>query len=152
MSDFLNMLVDMLPVSSAIQNPANDFRKVLDKTVGEYMDNQDDIFDELFLTSATGGWLDAFGKDFGVSRKLDEDDEAYRQRIIFEKLEYLTARNLQTIYDILLYAYVPNYNIPNNQLTSDNPYISDKYMSYASEELQNILNKKFVLGDEIEWL
>ena len=152
MSDFIEMFCDMLKINSEIQSADNDFRKVLDKSLGEYMDAHDDVLDELFLDSATGGWLDAFGKDYGVSRKIDEDDESYRQRIIFEKLEYLTAHNLQTIYGLTLYTNIDDYDASTNQLTSDNPYISNNYMSYASDDLKQILNKKFIIGDGIQWL
>ena len=152
MSDFMEMFCEMLPAHSELQKTDNEFRKVLDKTIGAFMDENDDIYDELFLSSASKGWLDCFGRDYGVTRRIDEDDESYRQRIIFEKLEYLTANNLKSIYNLTLYADVPNYNIPNNQLTSDNEYISTKYMSYASNDLQKILNNKFVLGDDIKWL
>lgn len=152
MSTFIEMFCEMLPMNSEIQRSDNEFRKVLDNSVGEYMDNLEDISEQLFLTTATGGWLDCFGRDFGVSRKLDEDDEGYRSRIVFEKLEYLTVRNLSEIYGLILYAFVDDFDASENTLTSDNPYISSKYMSVASDELKGILNKKFVLDGEIVWL
>ena len=142
----------MLRIDSALQDEGNDLRKVLDRTVGEYMDASEAVFDQLFLTSATGGWLDCFGQDFGVPRRLDEDDESYRERIIFEKLEYLTVGNLQSIYGLDLYAFVSGFNPHENQLTSDNPYIHDRYMSIADESMRNILNDKFVLDSAIVWL
>jgi len=154
MSDFISMFVEMLPQHSNLQKADNPFRVVLDRTVGEYMDNisTETVFDGLFLMSATGGWLDAHGADYGVARRLDEDDESYRNRIVFEKLEYLNASNLINIFGLVLYAFVSNYNPSNNTLTSDNPYTSSKYMSVADSELQSILDKKFVLDDEIVWL
>ena len=154
MSDFLPMLVDLLPEHSGLKRVDNPLRVVLDRSLGEYMDSVDSdvVFDGLFLESARGGWLDAFGRDYGVSRKLGEGDDDYRNRIIFEKLEYLTARNLQEIYGLTLYAFVDGFDAGENCLTSDNPYISSKYMSVASDELQGILNGKFVLDGEIVWL
>ena len=152
MSDFINVLIDMLPLHSALQDKSNELRKVLDYTLGEYMDNLADIGDMLFLDSATGGWLDAHGRDYGVSRRLDETDEDYRERIIFEKLEYLTAHNLQEIYGLPLFAYVSSFDATDNDLTSDNPYIADSYMSIADNDLQNTLNKKFILDGGITWL
>lgn len=152
MSDFMDMMVDMLPINSNIQKPQNPFRKVLDGSVGEYMDGISNIFDELFLDTATGGWLDAHGRDYGVLRNAGESDESYRERIIFEKLEYLNAHNLQNIYGFVLYSYVEDYSPDENTLTSDNPYNSNHYMAYASEELQGILERKFILGDGITWL
>ena len=152
MSDYIDMFVEMLPMHSNIQNKNNQLRKVLDKSVGEYMDNMNDILDQVFLTSATGGWLDAHGKDYGVLRKIDESDDDYRKRIIFEKLEYLTAENLQEIYGLTLYCFVSDFDPTDNDLTSDNPYASNRYMSVASDELKSILNNKFIIGDGIVWL
>lgn len=154
MSDFLPMMLDMLPVHSALQKSDNPLRVVLDRSLGEYMDSVDSdvVFDGLFLQSASGGWLDAHGRDYGVPRKLGESDEDYRNRIIFEKLEYLTASNLQEIYGLTLFAFVDDFDASENCLTSDNPYISSKYMSVASDELQGILESKFVLDGEIIWL
>ena len=152
MSDFVDMMVEMLAEHSALQKEDNDVRKVLDRTVGAYMDSVVHPFDELFLETATGSWLDCHGRDYGVPRRLNEDDESYRDRIIFEKLEYLTAGNLDNIYGITLYAFVSLYNPLDNQLTSDNPYISDRFMGFADETTQRILDEKFVLDNAILWL
>ena len=145
MSVFMDMFCEMLPQHSALQDSDNQLRTVLDKSVGEFMDSvsTEVVFDGLFLQTASGGWLDAHGVDFGVVR---------RERIIFEKLEYLTVHNLLNIYGLTLYAFVDDFDASENCLTSDNPYISSRYMSVASDELKGILNKKFVLDGEIEWL
>ena len=152
MSDFVDMLVEMLPLHSELQKEDNQGRIVLDRTIGEYMDREDDLFDQLFLSTASGGWLDAHGKDYGVTRRLGEDDDSYRERIVFEKLEYLTVSNLQNIYNLTLYAFVSLYDPTSNQLTSDNPYSSKRYMSFADESTQRILDDKFVLDNGILWL
>ena len=152
MSDFFEMMADMLPLRSAIHNKDNQLYKVLDKSMGEYMDNVALDFNNLFLDTATGGWLDAFGKDYGVPRKLGESDDDYRNRIIFEKLEYLTASNLQEIYGLTLYAYVTRFDAHRNKLTSDNPYTSNRYMALNDDDLKAILSKKFILGDSIKWI
>ena len=152
MSVFMDMLAELLPLSSAIQKEDNELRKVLDRSVGEFMDNLELPLDELFLTSASGGWLDAFGRDFGVPRRLDEDDESYRERIVFEKLEYLTVGNLLSVYGLELFAFVSDFDPVDNMLTSDNPYLSSRYMGVADETTRDILDKKFVLGAEVTWL
>lgn len=151
MTDFMDMFCEMLPMASNLQNKNNEVRNVLDKTVGEYMENIADIGDEVFLTSATGGWLDAWGRDYGVIRRVDESDDSFRERIIFEKLEYLTAHNLQEIYGVQLFSAFDGFYAPDNDLTSDNPYLTDWFMGVAPEETQNILNKKFILGTSVMW-
>ena len=152
MSVFMEMLVELLPLGSALQKEDNELRKVLDRSVGEFMDSLELPFDELFLTSASGGWLDAHGKDYGVTRRLDEDDESYRERIVFEKLEYLTVGNLLSVYGLELFAFVSDFDATENTLTSDNPYLSSRYMGVADETTRDILDKKFVLGAEVTWL
>ena len=151
MSDFMDMFVEMLPMASNLQNKNNEVRKVLDYTIGEYMENISDIGDELFLTSATGGWLDAWGRDYGVIRRVDESDDSFRERIIFEKLEYLTAHNLQSIYGVQLFSAFDGFYAEDNDLTSDNPYLTDWFMGVAPLDTQKILNSKFILGGSIIW-
>ena len=152
MSEYMDMLIKLLPEHSALHDKSNPLRKILDRGVGSWFDNMEDIFPELFVTDAHGGWLDAHGRDYGVTRRLHESDEDYRKRIIYKKLDYLTVPNLREIFGLTLYTYVENYNSLQNDLTSDNPYLSGKYMANADEELQEILENKFVLDSGVEWL
>ena len=57
-----------------------------------------------------------------------------------------------TVYGLDLFAFVSLYNPLVNQLTSDNPYISDRYMSIADSTTQEILDKKFMLDNRVLWL
>ena len=152
MSVFMDMIVDMLPAHSPLQKTDNQVRTVLDKTMGEYMDNFDTPFDELFLDTATGGWLDAFGKDYNIPRKLDESDDDYRQRIVYEKKDNLTVGLLYQVYEVKLFSKVDNFNPSNNDLTSDNPYIAKEYMGIASDDVEEILNRKFIMDSGVTWL
>ena len=122
LSDSFELIRELLPLGSSLQDDGNPLRIVLDRSVGEWLDGFEQPFEQLFLTTATGGWLDAHGKDYGVSRRIDESDESYRQRIIYEKLDNLTAPLLSDVYNVDLYAFVEDYNPKENTLTSDNPY------------------------------
>lgn len=152
MSTFIDMFTGMLPVHSEIQKTDNQFRKVLDKSVGEYMDNTADIFDELFLTSAGGSWLDCWGKDYGVTRKNGETDEDYRRRIIQEKLEHLTPEYLTDLFGLDLFVYVPDFDANANCLTSDNCNMNGRFMIEADIDTLKLLNHKFILGNELLFL
>ena len=149
MTEFTEMFCEMLPANSTIQNENNEFRKLFDRSVGTYMEEHDDIYEELFLTSATGGWLDAHGKDYGVVRKTDESDESYRQRIIFEKLENLTSSNLMNIYNVKLYEYVDDYDANENTLTTDNQYIPSEFMMEVDFDVFPIIFRKFVVSNPV---
>lgn len=154
MSDFVDALVELLPEHNSMKDPNNELRVVLNKCLGTWFDDHqvETVHDNVFFNSATGKYLDLFGNDYGVYRRTDESDDDYRNRILMEKLDYLTPLYLQTIYGLTLYAYVSIFDARQNCLTSDNPYLSNQYMSTASVDVQNILNNKFILGDSILWL
>lgn len=152
MSDFMTALVDLLPEHNKLKDTRNPLRKVLDLSVGEWFDNRDvqDFYEQLFLQSATGAWLDLHGRDYGVVRQLGESDEDYRIRIVQEKLEYLTPEYLDSVFDLVLYSYVEGFDAFENTLTSDNPYITDYgYMSEMDDTVFDILNRKFVLDSSV---
>lgn len=153
MSVSMDMIVEMLPLSSKLQQSDNPLRIVLDRTVGEWLDNFSQPFEQLFLMSATGGWLDAHGRDYGVPRRIDEDDESYRQRIIYEKLDHLTPALLNNVYNVQLFSYRNDFDVTDNTLVSDNPYIDNGgYLGLADSDTMDILDKKFILDSGVTWL
>ena len=154
MSEYGEEILDRLPENSSLKSANNPARKVIMNTVGEWLDNYDDNFENLFLNESVGEYIDCHGREYGVYRKLNESDEDYKKRIIYQILGHLTADYLIEIYNVNLYVNIPNYNPNNNELTSDNHYINDEngFMALADEVTRSILNKKFVLGSGIRWL
>ena len=154
MSDFIDMMVEMLPVNSQLQKKDNPVHVVLDRSVGAYMDTFEIPYEQIFLTTATGGWLDAHGKDYGIPRRLNEDDEHYRQRIIYEKLDHLTPSLLSDVYNVRLFTYRRDFDIPSNTLVSDNPHIvqSNSFLGVSDEDTIRILDKKFILDNVVTWI
>ena len=154
MSDYGEEILDRLPENSSLKSNNNVARKVIINTVGEWLDNFNDNFENLFLNEAVGEYIDSHGREYGVYRKLNENDEDYKRRIIYQILGHLTADYLINIYNVDLYVNIPNYNPNQNELTSDNPYITSKdgFMALADEVTKEILNKKFVLGSGVRWL
>ena len=153
MSDFVDMLVEMLPMHSELQKEDNPFRKVLDRTVGAYMDDFEIPYEQIFLTSATGGWLDAHGKDYGIPRKIDETDEHYRERIIYEKLDHLTPQLLKDMYNVELFTYRNDFDVTDNTLVSDNPYINNGgFLGLVDSYTADILDKKFIVDLGVTWI
>ena len=147
-------IIERLPMHSVLHSEDNPFRKVFIGTVGAILDDFDiyDSMEGVYLQSATGVYLDAHGKDLGVKRKLDEGDDDYRSRLTYEVLGYLTVNYLVTVYGLTLYSLVDDFDSEDNTLVSDNPYSSDEYMSVASEEIQAILDSKFIVDGGITWL
>ena len=153
MSDFVDMLVEMLPMHSELQKKDNPLRKVLDRTVGAYMDDFEIPYEQIFLTSATGGWLDAHGKDYGIPRKIDETDEHYRERIIYEKLDHLTPQLLKDMYNVQLFTYRNDFDVTENTLVSDNPYINNNgFLGLTDSDTADILDKKFIVDLGVTWI
>ena len=153
MSVSMDMIVEMLPLSSKLQRADNPLRIVLDRTVGEWLDNFSQPYEQLFLMSATGGWLDAHGRDYGVPRRLDEDDDSYRQRIVYEKLDHLTPSLLADVYNVRLFSYRNDFDVTDNTLVSDNPYIDNGgYLGLADQDTMDILDKKFILDSGVTWI
>lgn len=153
MSEFGDALFDLLPIHSALQNPNNPGHKVIDRTIGEWFDHHSvsELQDNLFLDTATGAYLDLFGRDYNIIRQLDESDEDYRVRIIQEKNDRLTPAYLKALYGLDLYQYVPAFDIEENVLTSDNPYGADHFIAIMDEDIKKILDTKFILDNYIFW-
>ena len=156
MSNYGEEILDRLPENSNLKISNNPARKVIDYTLGEWLDNfvDEDIFEELFLNESKGRYLDCHGREYGVYRKLNESDDDYKRRIIYQIMGHLTVDYLINIYGVDLYVNIPNYNPNSNVLTSDNYYIHGEngFMASADEITKSILNKKFVLGSGIRWL
>ena len=147
-------IIERLPMHSVLHNEDNPFRRVFIGTVGAILDDFDiyDSMEGVYLQSATGVYLDAHGEDLGVKRRLDEGDDDYRARLTYEVLGYLTVNYLVTVYGLTLYSYVEDFDPSDNTLVSDNPYASTEYMSIASEDIQQILEGKFIVDGGITWL
>ncbi|WP_458454421.1 hypothetical protein [Methanobrevibacter sp.] len=154
MSDFIDALINMLSVNSELQKPNNQLRQVLDNSVGAYFDdhNTDDFADNLFLNTANGKYLDLHGRDYNIPRKIDESDEDYRLRIIQEKTDKLTLKYLAEVFDLTVYNYVTKFNIDENTLTSDNPYISKYKMAIDKNNISTLLKNKFIMDNVLVWV
>lgn len=160
MSDVGDAIISRMPLQSPIRNPQNPMHKIIQNTIGEYMDRYDlmNWFNQHFLTDANGKYLDVHGKDYGVKRKTDETDEDYRKRIIYETLGHLTVDYIRDVYNVDLYVQ-PSSDITfdrGSTLTSDNEHLIDVeqngFFGVTDDTTKTILNKKFVLGDSITWL
>lgn len=90
MSKYGKGIIQRLHPLSPLQNENNDGHKVIDNTIGEYLDRFEakDIAHQLFLLHATGKFLDLHGEERGILRKTGETDDAYRERILLEKGMY----------------------------------------------------------------
>lgn len=154
MSIYGEEIIERLHENSALHNTSNPMRKIINDGIGAWLDNFDEnsLYENVFLESATGEYLDLHGKDYGIIRKIDESDDDYRSRIVHESLGHITAVFLRQVYNLTVYTYAEDFDVTDNTLVSDNPYLSNEYMTVASDDLQNILNKKFIIGSGLTFL
>ena len=135
--------------NEALDDENNDFVRVLDGTVGEYLENRNNHFLDVFLTMAEGDFLDIHGKMYNFFRKKDESDESYRNRILLNK-SLLQRTSDFTKLDIGFWVYKEGVT-DKDTLTSRNPYLKeahdDDYVFIVSGEDIGLLEKKFLLND-----
>ena len=152
---FGEAIIDRLHPDCSLRDNDNPMRSVFINTVGALLDDFDlyDSMEAPYLQNASGVYLDLHGKDLGVRRKYQESDDDYRKRLFYEVLGVLTVAYLLIVYELTLYSKVSSFSLTGMKLTSDNPYINDSgFMAVASDEVQSILESKFVIGGGIEWI
>lgn len=136
-----------------LENPDNPFRKILDGTVGEYLANYDNHIYDLFLTRATGGYLDRHGEMYGLYRREDESDASFRQRIWMEEFIVQSTSDFLSL-DIMLWVYFTDI-LEKNVLSSRNPYLKNEhdtgFMFLATGSDSEYIQGKFFVGD-ILWI
>ena len=135
--------------NEALHDENNDFVRVLDGTVGEYLENRRNHFLDVFLTMAEGDFLDIHGKMYGIFRKEDESDDDYRNRIILNRSILQRTTDFSKL-EIGFWVYKDGVT-NKDTLTSRNPYLKEKhdddYVFIVSGEDVSYLQKKFLLND-----
>lgn len=132
-----------------LENPDNPFRKILDGTVGEYLANYDNHIYDLFLTRATGGYLDRHGEMYGLYRREDESDDSFRQRIWMEEFIVQSTSDFLSL-DVMLWVYFEDI-LDKNVLSSRNPYLKNMhdtgFIFLATGSDSEYIRGKFFVGD-----
>lgn len=135
--------------NEALQNDDNDFIKIYDGCINEYIENRRNHFLDIFLTTAESDYLDVHGKIYGIFRKKDESDEEYRNRIILNKSILQRTTDFSKL-DIGVWVYKDGVT-DKDTLTSRNPYLKkehdEDYIFIVSGNDVQYLEKKFLLND-----
>ena len=163
MSDFGEEIIARMDNKNLL-NPDNPMRTILLNTIGEWLQRYDDaeFYEQLFLATAERDYLDLHGVMYGVYRKPEEDDDTYRNRIVYESISHLTSNYVNDVFNLNVYVDTEGMeegevNILNPMiLTSDNPCINsaDGYFILLDNENDNrraALNKKMVIGGNLKW-
>lgn len=139
--------------NNAIQNDENDFIKIYDGCVNEYLLNRNNHFLDMFIVTATGDYLDVHAKLFGLFRRDGESDDDLRQRILLEASIVQSTTDFLKL-DLSLWVYKEDVD-KKNVLTSRNPYLKEyhdeNYIFIATGTDSEYIQNKFILED-ILWL
>ena len=154
MSLFGSAILERLHTDSPASSPDNPFYKVFDNSVGEWLDHfdVDRFYDELFVNTATGKWLDLHGEQYGVSRHVDESDDDYRQRVIQHTLGRLTPVLLADEFGLDVFTDVDDFDIAGNVLVSDNFFIRDNgYIVFSDRDTQRLVEQSHIMTEAVRW-
>lgn len=150
MSEYGEEILDeyRLNPNSNLSNPESDGYKLIDNTIGWYMDNSNEnLFLQTFIGTATGAYLDLLGRIKGIYRNSGESDDDYRERIInLDNLKFSKA-DLESI-GCEIFCYVKEID---KQITSSNPLLSRKYLIYADSTAKEWVDK-FINNRSFEYL
>ena len=129
--------------------------KVLDGTLGEWLEHHKPLFSNWFASTATGGYLDLIGKEYGLLRLDEESDEDYRARI---KIEINIVESTTDIInaDVTLWIYDEHVVDGGEYLTSRNPTLKDStsspmFLAHATPLVQEYITSKFLFEEDLEW-
>lgn len=145
MSKFGKQILKRLHPFSPLQNPNNDGHKVIDNSIGEWLDNREakNKWKQYFLLHATGKYLDLHGNAKGVPRKDGEDDENYRQRILRERGMLNNIRDWKNA-SVDFWVYVDNLTGVGSELYFQ---VLDNYGEYQSDVPVSVVIENFSTGE-----
>lgn len=152
MSEYGEELIDRLNPNSSLRDTNNPMNRIIQDTIGELLDNyaNTELYEQLSVNTATGGYLDLQGQVYNVYRRGDESDDSYRQRIIYEMVGHLTIDYLQDIFNVDLFSYSHIFDLDGFGLVSDNPYLfNDGIIAIADNDVEESLKRKFLLDNSL---
>lgn len=146
MSDCIDTVTSLMPSSSKFDK--SDVQRILDESIGPYFDDMyeriDGLSDAPFLTEADGDYLDLIhGRLYGIKRHVDEDDDDYRARLVFQARDRMTIPVLDDM-GCSVYACVPDFD-PTNMLTSRNTSLTTKaIVECPSDEVEQLIKDNMI--------
>lgn len=143
-------ITDLLPVNSNIHGTP--FEDLINNTIGYFLEmieeEVDAMNDGCFIDTAEGRYLDLWGKDYGIPRLNDENDEDYRKRLKILPLDRFNIQTLYEVYDLqLLTRNDTSFN--DLKLYSDNHFLDDEYWIGVSDEEWIEISRKFITTNKI---
>ena len=107
----------------------------------------DELNTSMFVQESVGKFLDLHGVDYNLKRLPNESDEDYRNRLLLDSLDRFTFEWLYELFDLQLLTYNDDYE--DNMLLSDSHYLNNQYFIDCTDEIWNVINRKFVVLDRL---
>ena len=141
------IITDFLARNNLLNTTDTPLKSFLNDTIGYFLElfeeNTYSMNDNLFIQNATGEYLDLFGKDYNVSRLVDETDEHYRNRLITIASKHFTVNTLYNEFDSQLLSFKEGV-VTGNTLLSDNHFVNNEYFIRCDDVTWNTIKKKYV--------
>ena len=139
---------------SALHDRRNRVSEIFDETIGEPLDEYNQYLDDTtlnyYILTAEGVYLDIIGLDFGLTRKNDETDTSYRQRILNNIDQKLTTTYCKRR-GIYLWSIKGINSDIRTQLSSMNTYNSAQYVAVPkTRESYNFVKKQMIYNQIIQ--
>lgn len=135
---------------SELRRKDNEIHQLFVELIGRWIDEYDVVENlrKYSLKNATKEVLDLWGYQYGIYRKDEESDDDLRQRIISKILgRFTTPYVLEN--DVIFFTCVGN---PHDQLTSKNTYLTNDYLCYARNDIEEYFDKNYITWRDIIWL
>ena len=149
---YIEGIIDRM-ANPELEKENNPGRMVLDGTIGEYLERYNNHIYDVFLTRATGKYLDVHGALYEIFRQENESDEDYRRRILTEESIVQSTSDFLAL-NIVLWVYFTDI-LNKDVLSSRNPHLKEEhdtnYVFMATGEDADYVKNKFILED-IVWV
>lgn len=135
---------------SELRRPDNELHMLFVELIGRWIDEYDVVENlrKYNLKNATKEVLDLWGYQYGIYRNEEESDDDYRQRIINKLLELFTIPYVLAN-GVTFFTCVSD---PHTRLTSKNTYLTNDYLCYASNDIEEYFNDNYICWRDIIWL
>ena len=137
-------------------NISSDGFKVLDGTLGEWLEHHKPLFLNYFLSTASSEYLDVIGREYNVIRLENESDEDFIERIKLEINIVGSANDLNKA-GVELWIYDENVLYKGEYLTSKNPSLKTDiekepvFLAHAEDLAKDYINNKYIFNEEVIW-
>lgn len=135
---------------SELRRTDNELHMLFVELIGRWFEELDVVEDirKYTLKNAVREVLDLWGYQYGIYRTEEEDDESLRQRIINKILELFTVPYVLAN-GVTFFTCV---NDPLVQMTSHNTYLTNDYLCYAPNAIEEYFDDTYICWRDIIWL